>query len=198
MMHRIRKSYVIAGMLIIIISACKKTSSTPANGGAATVSFTINGDGYVNQNITISSAGTNPESAAVYFNKWDFTRGSIDDRVSATTEDKNRFSLYIDGKKTGQQTLGTDFANTAGPFTYVSILLDLTGKDGTKRDYVYQDNTFSGDPLPPGSTISITKYGAVNDSIEGDFEGALFNTDNQQIITITNGHFKIPRGGDIK
>lgn len=192
---------LILPIIVLVVSAlqsCHKSKTDPAtSSGEASVSFAIDGDGYAEQNITIKSNPGSKENVSAYFTKWDFTGGHIADQGSSTGIPKNKFTFYVDEKKTGAQTLGTELQNDAGPFQTVTIQLDLTAKDGTEKSYVYGDQTFFGDPVPPGGTITITNYGAVNGYVEGDFQGHLFNTDNQKIVTIKNGHFKIPRSQDV-
>jgi hypothetical protein len=184
---------IAAILAITFISSCKKKDTVPEGGtqGPATVSFTINGDGFVNQQVSISSTAGSSGNESVYNSKWNFTHGHIAD-------DKNAFTFYTNDKQTGAQLLGKDFSNNTGPFTYVSILLELSVKDGNRHTYIYQDKTYAGDPLPPGSSITITKYGNVDGWVEGDFQGSLFNNENLKIIKMTNGHFKMPRSKDVK
>ena len=179
--------------ILFLNSSCKKNNadSSGGNTGQATVSFTVDGDGMVNQSVTINAAAGSTGNESIYNSKWNFTHGVVADN-------KTKFSFYTNGQQTGQQKLGTDFSNTNGPFTNVSIILEMVEADGTQRTYIYEDKTYAGNPLPPGSNINITKYEEVGGSVEGDFQGALFNNENLAIIKLSNGHFKIPRSKDVK
>ena len=107
-MQKSKSLRVAAAVMIGILflgSSCKKSSSglSGENTGKATVSFTVDGDGMVNQSIIIDGIAGSAGNESIYSTKWNFTHGVI-------TDDKSRFSFYTNGKQTGQQKLGTDLA----------------------------------------------------------------------------------------
>ena len=189
-------------LIMSITGACKKsndnnndTGTGPGSGGDATASFTIDGDVYKNQKITITGVKGVRENGATYSSKWKFTSAVVGDRSKETEDNKNRLAIYFDGKETGKQESGHAFTDQDGVQDHVNFQLDLTTPDGEQTTYGYDLNDEASTSTP--GTISITNYGDVNGTVEGDFEGTLLNVINGQLVHITEGHFKMTRSVDV-
>jgi len=186
---------IISGALIFLtgLTACKKDSKQPSNisGGDATVTFTVNGGGFTNKLITINGNKEVSDNELVYFPNWDFSKIVISDRSSERENAENEIDIFIEGKSTGSQDFGTKFSNGTGPQEDVNVILTLT-KNSQRSTYA-SDYAFGHSE----GKISVTKFSDVGDAVEGDFKGALHSQETDDIITISSGHFILPRHPDV-
>ncbi|AYB34586.1 hypothetical protein [Chryseolinea soli] len=192
-----KNQFIIVSTLILsltILNACKKKDETPSPIAAApSVSFTIDGDGFVSKEVSITGI-SDLSNVGLYFSKFGFTSCTVGDKASLAEDDKNRAAFYFDGNTSSptSQSVGTRFSNPQGPQELVNFLLSVT-RQGTMNTYVIDYNDLSNTP----GFISISKYGAVGSTIEGTFSGTLINSVTGEKVEITKGHFTVPRKKDI-
>jgi|KBSMisStaDraftv2_1062788.scaffolds.fasta_scaffold134940_2 hypothetical protein len=182
--------HVIIAVILIGLSfmSCKKNSSSPDAPVAAKASFTIDGGGFDKQTVTITGgkAGT---SYLFYWTNYDITTLSIDDNPNINSDFKNAVDIILKGKSTGTQHAGDD---AGGSYPSIDFNLHVTDKQGVLHDFLF------GDPANTPGIITITKYGAVGQPVEGTFSGTLLDDDGAPTIKITNGTFSIKRGMDMQ
>jgi len=186
---KLKNVSIAVALLGISFTSCKKnSSSSDPSSVAAKASFTIDGGGFAKQTITITGgkAGT---SYLSYWTKYDVTTLSIDDAPNINSDAKNDLDIILKGKSTGEQHAGDD---AGGSYPSIDFNLHVTDKQGVLHDFLF------GDPANTPGIITITKYGAVGQAVEGTFSGTLLDEDGAPTIKITNGTFSITRGIDMQ
>lgn len=199
-------------MLIALIAVagfagCSKEDDKPTPGTGDSwgeVTFTVNGDGFSNETITIKGLLDENHNAdeGVYFVRSKFTSLSVDSDTLPNNRYKYSFDLNFKGNGTGKQKTGEVMPQPNFlPLALVTFSVTLF-KNGQPRDYIY-NHTYGQPGIPiwttatPGS-VTITKYEGQGGRIEGTFEGKLIYGDviPEIPITITNGRFWFKRGED--
>lgn len=174
----------------ILFSSCKKSDSSaaPAGNFSATVSFTIDGDNFHEQMITIHGVAKTT-TLCTYSSRDKVTRVTINDQPDINSNMKNQFFLIFNGNVTAAQHSGDD--TNGGSFNSVYFQVSVTDKDGVLHPCLFEnaDNT-------PGA-FTISKYGKIGENVAGTFSGVLVDEDGDPVIKISGGKFSITRSQDI-
>jgi hypothetical protein len=175
---------------LAFFSSCKKSDSPGTSTGnfSATVSFTIDGDNFHQQKISIQGAAKTITQCN-YSSKDRETMITINDQSNINTEKKNEFFLVFNGNTPATQHAGDD--TNGGSFSSVYFQVSVTDKNGTLRSFLFEnaDNT-------PG-IFTVTNYGKVGEAVDGSFSGVLVDEDGDPNIKISGGSFSITRSQDI-
>ncbi|HMN06613.1 MAG TPA: hypothetical protein PKD45_12900 [Flavobacteriales bacterium] len=169
--------YLLILALVATGMGCKKDNASPSGGGGggggtpptgtAMVQFTINGDGFSNQVITINPIPSSGQ--ATYSTDDDETSGVC---VSA---DGKLFSILFDGNTTGTQQYDANMS------TQVGFSMTLAG----------------GSYLSYSGTVVIEEYGAVGGWVRGSFDGTVIRLGSSgTYATISNSSFRFKRVAD--
>jgi hypothetical protein len=163
------KLFITMLSIVVIFAACSKDSDNPVepnptNSGA---SIKINGGGFVNKQINLSSGISahvvNDNATYVQF-------------VGTTDGDSLYLVFIFEGKQTGTFSWNTDLTET--------YLLHISQTGGTLYVNVGEGST------------TITSYGDVGGKIEGKAVGKLVDMNTQQIEMTIDGTFSVVRGPD--
>lgn len=151
--------------LTLLVIGCTKEPVAP-NNPAASNRLTLNGGGHANEKLTF------PDAVASYLTESDVTVVAIGDSTVPETADAPGALIFFKGN-----TVGTFTINNADSNVFVWVFTDTT-----------QYALISG-------TVTITKYGAVGEKIEGTFAGSgTTNVNGVDIpITVTDGAFSAVR-----
>jgi len=108
---------------------------------------------------------------------------------------QNQTIIYITGSNDADNTpifLELKIpGNAVGSTSFPNLTVQLG--EGDPSSITYRD--YAGDPNAPNKfTVNITKYGAVDDYIEGTFTGTLLRSLNP--TPTKDGYFKVKRGPD--
>lgn len=170
-------SSILVMTIFIFLSGCAKKSSnnpvSPTNPTTGSGSVTLNGDGYNNTNVSFSYG------AAAYSVSDQATLGLF---YGAVGNDSLMIVVEFAGQGTGDH-MWQEFTDTTSTITGVGIY--VYGSSGSTKYYV---------PKAGGKT-SVSKYGAVGDTIEGSFSGTVRDAVTSNTVTIS-GSFKALRVPD--
>jgi hypothetical protein len=161
--------------LTTFLSSCKKDSSNPTDGGnggggGGNYTATINGDGWTNKSVTISTSTST------------FGVSSQITAVNMICSDDIKLLAYTPGGQTGTFNFGT----AASASQAVGITL-TTGSGATTKFYFAKENS---------GTVTISSYGSIGGKVNGSFSGTLVNATSQAEITIS-GSFSATRTPDV-
>lgn len=196
----LKGSMLVALVAAISFTGCSKDDDKPSDQGGilGEVTFTVSGDGFSNQTITIQGVPDENHHAkeGSYYLKSKFTGLTVASDTLPDNFYKYDFDLNFNGNSTGIQHAGDKLSDSA--FLPLRLVLFQMGlyRNGVRRSYYYNYGAW-GTPTP--GTINITKYEAAGGRIEGTFEGTLVCADDfptEVPIIITNGHFWFKRGKD--
>jgi len=175
-------------LMAVTLISCKKDKSDPNNNGGnsgnAEVNYTINGGSFHNQQVTFNSNPKTTNSGA------DGSQGYllvyIDDAPSDDAAAPHALILSFDKAGIGTASVNKPIPNATGDNEggVVAFGLELPSVHVAWSKVNPKDT--------PG-TITITKFGAVGQPVEGTFEGTVVDAANVK-YTISGGHFKIIRG----
>ncbi len=166
--------------VLLLATSCKKEDDPAPSGGgggttppaSASVQFTLDGDGYTNQTITITPPGSLGEAR---FDVDQNETGCIS--ASVGTSGTDQFTMAFEGSTTGTQYRDP----TDGPFGFFILL-------GGQQYAAHID------------TLVITTYGAVGATVEGSFRGSIVRGNGPTagtIVSLTNGTFRFRRMPDV-
>ncbi len=175
---------------LALFGSCKKTDSSGTATGnfTATARFTIDGDSFKKQTVTIQGA-VKTTTQCTYSSKNKVTLITINDQPDINTVMKNQFFLVFKGNTPDTQHAGDD--PEGGSFNSVYFQVAVTDKNGIQHSCLFEnaDNT-------PG-VFAISKIGKPGETVEGSFSGTLVDEDGEPVIKISGGSFSITRGQDI-
>lgn len=186
------RSVLFASLVLgLALNSCKKTNDAPGGSGAFTAkaTFTIDGDGFKKQAITITGVKGAGLNYCYYSSKDDVTGVGIDDAPTINIQAKNSVTIIFNGDKPGAQDAGDDI--NGGPYSSVYFQVMVTSTSGVQHTYLFEDASNT-----PGK-ITITKFGNPLDTVEGTFSGTLVDENGDPNIKITNGTFSITRAKNI-
>ena len=177
---------LIAGALI----SCKKDNSDSNNnnnnnGANTDVSYTINGGTFKNQLITFNSNPNSTNSGA------DASQGylkiSIDDATSDDADSQHALTIGFEKAGTGTSSVYKPIPNATGDDKGAAVGFSLE-----LPSYYLSRSTVNQKDTP--GTVTITKFGAIGEPVEGTFEGTVMDIAGVK-YTISGGRFKITRKG---
>lgn len=171
-------------LIAVIFISCKKDKNE-SNGSKtkskASLTFTVNGPGFNNKTFTLRGLDASLGNEGLFFTKMGYSQLAVSDQ----TEDESSNTgilLQFDGQATGTQKFGSPFKNPKGNNNPGKVIAFIT---------LPQNNSNISYSSMAGGTLNITKYGAVGETIEGDFTVNLASN-----LKVTNGHFVVPRTDD--
>jgi hypothetical protein len=189
-MKRMLPMTVIVFLAFSFFSSCRKSDSGKDGNEnfSAKVSFTIDGDNFHKQIITIQGAPKTTTQCA-YSSNDKTTMVTINDQTNINAQTKNQFFLIFNGNTTDTQHSGDD--TNGGSFNSIYFQVSVTDKDGVLHLCLFEntDNT-------PG-VFTITQYGKAGETVAGNFSGILVDEDGDPVIKISGGSFSITLGKDI-
>ena len=168
--------FFISLSLTTFLSSCKKDSSNPADagtggnggGGGNSGSMTLNGDGWSNKVITITTA------ASAYGVSAQLTA------INIICSDGITIIAYSTGNQTGTFNFTNDPTQGGG--------ITLTSGTGqTAKYYLSKENA---------GTVTLSSYGGVGQTVSGSISGTIVNAATQEEVTI-NGSFNATRTVDV-
>ncbi len=155
---------------LISCSSDKKDDNNPLNPGTnsdSKITMSLNGDGFVNQSITLSNGistySGSENSTAIAFN------GKVGD-------DSLFFYIVFSGNQSGTKNWDTN----NGVIMYKS-------NSGNNLSYMGISN----------GTIVVSTYGSVGSKVSGTLSGQIINTSTSNTVGITNGSFAGTRITDV-
>lgn len=183
MMHRTSHLFLLIGALAIL-PGCHRDNdnASPSGGGGgaggggtpstdvAMVQFTIDGDGFSNEAITINPATGSGQAAY----------STADDQTTGTcaSADGKLFDILFNGNTTGTQSYD---GNTS---THVGYSFSINGA-------IYMAHE---------GTVVIEEYGAVGGWVRGSFNGTALRMNGATAgdqVTISNSSFRLKRMPDL-
>lgn len=171
-----------SALIVLLTISC----SVWAQAGKNLVTYTIDGGAFHHQLITIKSDPKAIENGAF---TGAYLKINLDD-ATADSKSSPNWTLDIAFNKVGTGTAKVnDPINTGSRIgvdkrVYFLLQVQVNGKNK------YLNSSSSSPDKTPG-TVTITKFGSVGGTVEGNFEGTLKGSDG--MYTITGGHFVVTR-----
>jgi hypothetical protein len=175
-----------SALVVLLTISCQVWGQSEKN----LVTYTIDGGVFHHQQITIHSDPEAMENGAMSGN-FGYLKINLDDaprdKSDKSTGPKWSLDIAFSHPGTGTAKVNDPITNTrmrGDKRVYFLLQVQVNGK--TK--YLNSDTK---EPEKTPGTITITRFGPVGGTVEGNFEGTLKGADG--IYTITGGHFVVIR-----
>ena len=171
-------------LIAVIFASCKKDKNESDGSKTkpkASLTFTVNGPGFNNKTFTLTGLDASFGNEGLFFTKMGYSQLAVSNQTEEASSNTG-ILLQFDGQATGTQKAGTSFKNPKGNNNPGKVTVFIT---------LPQNNSSITYSSMAGGTLNITKYGAVGETIEGDFTVNLASN-----LKVTNGHFVVPRTDD--